>query len=193
MTGYTVLPSGTIIEPPLGTGYIVLPDGSMIKENILNIVVDPTVNILLSIFGGDLSNWTALEGASKGVNSISFPQESFGPPSKVELQFPTGQFALNIAHRFTGFLAPSVLAYPHTEVKWFVRNDRTGQVQFHLMTFDGHNTKGGQTEIGQLKPFGIIFYSTSLLDQFTVGFENLANGQLGCTFNVSDQGVFIIV
>ena len=201
-------PSGTTFELQIGLPFgenanligTVFLDEVVVRQtakNAANIgiyqVVDPSVNILTADAGTDLTTWSAVEGASKGTSNVTFTQEASGVPGRVEYTFLPGRFALNTAHRFTGLLIPTTLNYEHTDIKWFVRNDTTGAVKFHQMTFDHHSDKGGQSEIGERKPFNIVFYSTSLTDQFTVGFENLANNQLGCTFTVSNLGVFIVV
>lgn len=157
------------------------------------LLTDPSINILTLDAGNDLTNWSAVEGASKGTSSVTFTQESSGAPGRVEYQFSAGRFALNTAHRFTGLITPTILNYPHTDVRWFVRNDTTGLTKYHQMTLDGHSDNGGQSEIGEPKPFNIVFYSTSLTDRFTIGFENVANGQQGCSFSVSNLGVYIVL
>lgn len=159
------------------------------------VVTDPSVNILTTDAGADLTTWTAADGASKGALEITFPQEAAEPAGNVTFQFAVGRFELNTVHHFTGFVTPTTLSYEHTDIKWFVRNDTTGETSFHQLTFDGHTDQGGQDEaaIGEAKPFNIVFYSTDPLDQFTVGFENFANNQLGCVFDVSNLGVFIII
>ena len=158
------------------------------------LIVDPSTNILaLDAIGSDLLSWLSLEGATHTPIGITFPQESSGTPARVQFTFEVGRFPLGVAHRFTGFLTPTTLNYPHTDIKWFVKNETTGEVQFHQMTFDGHADQGGQSEIGEAKPFNIVFYSKAVTDQFTVGFENFANNQPGCTFEVSGQGVYIVV
>lgn len=188
------LVNGGVNDAFNGTYYL----GKLLITNDANpigpiLLTDPSINILTLDAGNDLTNWSAVEGASKGTSSVTFTQESSGAPGRVEYQFSAGRFALNTAHRFTGLITPTILNYPHTDVRWFVRNDTTGLTKYHQMTLDGHSDNGGQSEIGEPKPFNIVFYSTSLTDRFTIGFENVANGQQGCSFSVSNLGVYIVL
>ena len=156
------------------------------------IIDDSGINILNLDAGATLSRWNALEGASKTLSSISFPKEASGTPARVEYAFSVNRFRLNKPHRFTGKIIPTILNYPHSDVKWFVKNVTTGQIQFHQISFDGHSDQGGSLEINEPKEFNIVFHPKSVNDQFTVGFENFANNQEGFSFNVEDLGVFII-
>lgn len=155
-------------------------------------IENPATNILTLRAGSDLSTWTAADGASKGTSDITFPQEASGNPGKVTYTFLKNLILPNTCHRFTGFVIPTDLNYEHTDIKCFVKNERTGERRDCILTFDNHSDKGGQSEIGESKPFNVTFYASNQSDQFTVGFENFANNQPGCTFAVSGLGVFIV-
>lgn len=181
------------IHPTTNMILLLLSSGAVSFDPEFNLEFNPATNILTLDAGADLTTWSAVEGASKGTSSVTFIQEASGVPGRVQYTFAAGRFALNTAHRFTGLLTPTTLNYPHTDIKWFVKNERTGEVKWNTLTFDNHSDQGGQSEVGEAKPFNMVFCSTSALDQFTVGFENFANNQLGCTFTVSNLGVFIVV